>query len=113
MTSFDNAAGRWGVGWNITMGLYWIRPWTLRLWRPVAELHRERLGIEMRRHGPKNRCSAQDYMKVLDTLSSRFQEDAFPVHSFPELSLAAWNLRDAVRRRSQALRPHRRRDQSG
>ncbi len=25
--AYDNTTQRFGVGWNITMGLYWIRPW--------------------------------------------------------------------------------------
>ena len=28
-TAFDNVSGRPQVGWNLTMGLYWIRPWSL------------------------------------------------------------------------------------
>ena len=34
-------------------------------------------------------------MKVLDELELRFQEEAYPVHSFPELSLAAWLYKDS------------------
>jgi 5-methylcytosine-specific restriction protein B len=26
--AFDNANGRYGVAWNLTVGLYWIRPWS-------------------------------------------------------------------------------------
>lgn len=27
VSAYDNATQRYGVGWNLTMGLYWIRPW--------------------------------------------------------------------------------------
>lgn len=93
--AYDNVASRWGVGWNLTMGLFWIRPWSFATLESQSQKYIvNRLDIEIERHGPKGRCSARDYLKILDTLSSRFQEDAFPVHSFPELSLAAVNYKD-------------------
>ena len=52
-------------------------------------------GIDIGKNGPKGRCSAVDYLKVLDELELRFQEEAYPVHSFPELSLAAWLYKDS------------------
>jgi len=85
------AASNYGVGWNLTMGLYWIRPWNfLTLDSQSREYISKKLSTEIGRKGPKGRCSANDYLKLLDTLELRFQEDAYPVHSFPELSLAAW-----------------------
>ena len=45
-------------------------------------------------NGPKRRCNANDYLNVLDTLEARFKEQAFTVHSFPELSLEAWLYKD-------------------
>ena len=35
-------------------------------------------------------------MKLLDDLRSRFGEDGYPVHSFPDLSLASWMYKDPV-----------------
>lgn len=91
VVAYDNATQRWGVGWNLTMGLYWIRPWNF----PTLDSQSQRyigkkLNIQIGMNGPKGRCNASDYLAVLDTLGARFQEDAYPVHSFPELSLAAW-----------------------
>lgn len=37
--------------------------------------------------------SGASYLKLLDELKARFEENHFPVHSFPELSLSAWNFR--------------------
>ena len=31
----------------------------------------------------------------MDTLEARFQEDAYPIHSFPELSVASWLFKDS------------------
>jgi len=91
MLAYDKAASNYGVGWNLTMGLYWIRPWSfLTLDSQSQEYISQKLGIKIGLNGPKRRCSADDYLKVLDTLELRFKEDAYPVHSFPDLSYAAW-----------------------
>jgi len=90
VSNYDTAAGRRGVGWNLTMGLYWIRPWSFATLESQSQNYiTSRLGIEIDRNGPKGRCSANDYLAVLNTLETRFQEEAYPVHSFPELSLLA------------------------
>ena len=93
--AYDNATQRFGVGWNLTMGLYWIRPWNFPTLDGQSQRYIGRkLNIEIGMNGPKGRCNAVDYLAVLDTLEARFQEDAYPVHSFPDLSLAAWLFRD-------------------
>lgn len=95
VAAYDNATQRYGVGWNLTMGLYWIRPWNFP---PLDSQSRgyisKKLNTQIGMNGPKGRCNASDYLAVLDTLEARFQEDAYPVHSFPDLSLAAWHFKD-------------------
>jgi len=94
--AYDNATKVWGVGWNITMGLYWIRPWNFpTLDSRSLKYISKKLNIQIGLNGPKGRCNANDYLIALDTLEARFQEDAYPVHSFPELSLAAFGFSDA------------------
>lgn len=89
--AYDEVTQRVGVGWNLTMGLYWIRPWSFPTLDSQSRLYLERkLGIQVGQNGPKGRCSSSDYLTVLEMLETRFREEAFPVHSFPELSLAAW-----------------------
>ncbi len=96
VTAYDNATERFGVGWNLTMGLYWIRPWNfLTLDGQSQRYISKKLGIQIGLNGPKGRCNANDYLTVSDTIEARFQEDAYPVHSFPELSLAAWLFKDS------------------
>ena len=90
-TAFDNANGRRGVAWNLTFGLYWARPWTfLSLDNNSQAYITNSLGITIGRHGPKRRCNAADYLATMDTLESKFEDESYPVHSFPELSLVAW-----------------------
>ena len=93
--AFDEAIERWGVAWNLSCGLYWIRPWNFASLDNKSRLYiSKKLGVQIGRHGPKRRCSASDYLALLETFDVRFQEEAYPVHSFPELSLAAWLYKD-------------------
>ena len=89
--SFDEAMANFGVAWNLTFGLYWIRPWQFP---PLDERSRgyisEKLRLPIGRNGPKKRCNASDYLQIIDDLKQRFEEPDFSVHSFPELSLEAW-----------------------
>lgn len=95
ISAYDSATERFGVGWNLTMGLYWVRPWNFPTLDGQSQRYiSKKLNIKIGLNGPKGRCNANDYLAVLDTLETRFQEEAYPVHSFPELSLAAWLFKD-------------------
>ncbi len=92
--AYSDASNVHCVGWNLTMGLYWVRPWTFPTLDKQSQAYISgKLGIEIGRNGAKHRCSPDDYLAVLDLLKVRFLEDKYPVHSFPELSLAAWQYR--------------------
>lgn len=94
LDAYNKASRIYCVGWNLSMGLYWIRPW---FYPPLDSRSQAyivgKLGLAVGRNGAKGRSSAEDYASLLETLSARFMEDAYPVHSFPELSLAAWQYR--------------------
>ncbi len=93
--AFDSANGRRGVAWNLTVGLYWARPWSfLSLDHHSRVYLSKKLSLVLGLHGPKKRCSASDYLAAMDALEPRFQEATYPVHSYPELSLEAWLYRD-------------------
>jgi 5-methylcytosine-specific restriction protein B len=94
--AYDDATKRYSVGWNLTMGLFWIRPWSFPTLDSQSQRYiTKKLLIQIGLNGPKGRCNASDYLAVAETLEARFQEDAYPVHSFPELSLAAWLHKDS------------------
>ncbi len=94
-SAYDNATQCYGVGWNLSMGLYWIRPWNfLTLDAQSQRYISKKLNIQIGLNGPKGRSNAKDYLGALFTLEAHFREDAYPVHSFPELSLAAWLFKD-------------------
>lgn len=93
--AYDRATKCWGTGWNLSIGLYWIRPWKyLSLDSQSQTYITKKLGLEIRKNGEKNRSSAQDYFSLITELEVRFQEEPYPVHSFPELSLSAWHFKD-------------------
>lgn len=91
IAAYDKASNCKGVGWNLTMGLYWIRPWFFpTLESQSKEYIEKKLSIKIGRNSSKNYSTAKDYLKIRDSLDIRFNENFFPVHSFPELSYAAW-----------------------
>lgn len=93
--AYDAATHVWGVKWNLTTGLYWAHPWefpTLDL--PSRSYIEDRLRIPISQAGPQKPIDAKGYLTLIDNLSSRFSEDDYPVHSFPELSLASWQFGD-------------------
>lgn len=93
--AFDNANGRRGVAWNLTFGLYWIRPWAFLSLDGMSQIYvSKKLCVPIGLHGPKRRCNSADYLAVMDALEPRFQELSYPVHSYPELSLEAWVYKD-------------------
>lgn len=89
--AFDEAMSVKGVGWNLTMGLFWIRPlFFLTLDGNSREYLENVLNVRVGRTGPKGYCSASDYLSLMDDLRTRFMDEDFPVRSFPELSLTSW-----------------------
>lgn len=93
--AFDNANGRRGVAWNLTFGLYWVRPWAFLSLDQTSQTYiHKKLAVSIGRNGPKRRCNSADYLAAMDVLEPRFKETSYPVHSYPELSLAAWLYKD-------------------
>lgn len=96
--AFDKANGRLFVAWNLTFGLYWLRPWSFLSLDHNSQVYvSKKLGVPIGLHGPKKRCNSADYLAVMDALEPRFQEASYPVHSYPELSLEAWVYKDPTR----------------
>ena len=89
--SFDEALDVAGVKWNITMGLYWIRPWDfVTLDRNTREFIEEQLGTEIPTSSSNKMTTGLEYLDLNQNLAERFEDDNYPVHSFPDLSLKAW-----------------------
>ena len=86
--SYDAAKSQDYVAFKLTMGLYWMRPWRY----PTLDLNSRNYIASLRVIQLSNRLpSGTKYNELAALLSERFQEPDFPVHSFPELSRAAYN----------------------
>ena len=95
--AYDEATQVWGVAWNLSTGLYWAHPWEfLTLDSQSRHYINKRLGLNVAISGQQGPCDGRAYLKLLDDLRSRFGEDGYPVHSFPDLSLASWMYKDPV-----------------
>ena len=93
--AYDEATQVWGVAWNLSTGLYWAHPWEfLTLDSQSRNYINKRLGLVVSHNGKQAPCDARSYLKLLDDLRSRFGEDGYPVHSFPDLSLTSWMYKD-------------------
>ncbi len=95
--AYDEATQVWGVAWNLSTGLYWTHPWEfVTLDSQSRHYINKRLGLNVAISGQQGPCDARSYLKLLDDLRSRFGEEDYPVHSFPDLSLASWKYKDPV-----------------
>ncbi|MFZ7200653.1 McrB family protein [Avibacterium avium] len=86
---YNNVIKQNHVKWNLTMGLYWIRP---KHYLPLDRNSRKYIEIHLkdRRFYDHKVYSADEYFKLMDILKDKFKDGSFPVHSFPELSYKAW-----------------------
>jgi len=95
--AYDKAAALPGVGWNLTMGLYWIRPWAfIPLDTNTREYIKNVLGIEVETSGPKGRCTGSEYLSVNDAVLEKLLEEDSPVHSIPVLSTIAGGWESSI-----------------
>ena len=89
--AYDAATEVWGVAWNLSTGLYWAHPWDFPTLDSQSRHYIEKhLSLQVPTSGQQRPCDSKGYLKLLDDLKARFNEDSYPVHSFPELSLASW-----------------------
>jgi 5-methylcytosine-specific restriction protein B len=93
--AYDRATQIWGVAWNLSTGLYWAHPWSFPTLDSQSRAYiTKKLGIPIPTVGARP-CDAAAYLSVISALMPRFGEETYPVHSFPELSLAAYGASDA------------------
>jgi len=92
---YDKVRAQLGIRWNLTMGLYWIRPYSYinldernrnfltrndsPYWPSIAK-------VSDLRHPP----TAETYLRLNANVKEILATSGNPHHSFPELSRAAW-----------------------
>lgn len=87
---FDKVSKQRGIKWNITIGLYWIRPWdylTLDNNTRIGLVE----GLNILSKVPNKLYLGEEYIELIDLMKEKFELEDYPVHSFPELSYKAWS----------------------
>ncbi|WP_342357388.1 AAA family ATPase [Clostridium senegalense] len=89
---YDKVINQHGIQWNITFGLYWINPWNyLTLDNNTRISLIDNLKVKIPRNSPKKMCTGIDYIALVELMKEKFEDEDYPVHSFPELSYKAWS----------------------
>jgi len=92
---YDEATQVWGVAWNLSTGLYWSHPWHFATLDSQSRRYIDRrLDLKIIPAGPQRPCNGHHYLRLLDDLRTRFEEEDYPVHDFPGLSQASWMYKD-------------------
>ena len=90
ISAYDAAVEVKYASWNLSMGLFWSHPWEFpTLDAKSRNFLAESLQMPIPTIGPFRPCDGTTYLKLVDDLKAHFGTDSCPVHSFPELSLAA------------------------
>lgn len=93
--AYDEASRLAGVGWKLTMGLFWVRAWEFT---PLDTRSRhfitQHLGMVIPNTGSNRRCTGQEYDDLTSDLKAFFEDDSNnqDIHSFPDLSNAAYQV---------------------
>ena len=93
--AYDQALSQFGVKWNLTMALYWIRPYAFV---NLDSRNREFMGnpenisanVVADVKVMKNVPSAVQYLNLRDKCSEALKSGNYEYTSFPELSYKAW-----------------------
>lgn len=89
---YEKVINQHGIQWNITFGLYWIKPWDyLTLDNNTRTSLTDKLKVKVPRNSPKKMCTGIDYIALVELMKEKFEDEDYPVHSFPELSYKAWS----------------------
>lgn len=99
---YDQAIAQKGVGWNLSIGLYWIRPWRfLPLDQHTRAYVQKHYGLTLPSNHNYQKLSGADYMGMIDNLQEKLEEQEGLTPSFPEISLAAWSGENSHDRNKQ------------
>ncbi len=85
--SFNNAVSLKQVGRKLSIGLYWIRP---HAYVGLDRFNRDYIKGSMGLAVPGGKPDGETYLDLCEALQLMFADENQRVHSFPELSLAAW-----------------------
>ena len=93
--AYDTVAMQKGVKWNLTMGLFWIRPYVFMTldshtrWFCAQPIDKGDDSSAIL-HNLEDFPSSGAYVHMIVGVKRNFQEPDFPYKSFPEISYLAW-----------------------
>ncbi len=90
--AYDKAIKQYKVGWNLSIGLYWVRPWQFVTLTILSRNYIvTKLGIESSlKDSNKKYFNSGEYISLIDEFNMKFKTELFLVHSFPALSHRAY-----------------------
>ena len=99
--AYDVAVGQKGVKWNLTVGLYWIRPYAYlnldsrnRWFMALPGRMEESLTAIFNRMDQMP--TGYEYLDIVDVAKDILNDGQYPYHNFPELSRCAWEISEKV-----------------
>ena len=95
ISAYDQVKSQFGVRWNLTMGLYWIRPYTfINLDSRNREFmsNPDNISANVVAEISKLKVvpTAQKYLSIVDKCRDAIESGVYKFKSFPELSYEAW-----------------------
>lgn len=103
--AYNKVRSQKGIRWNITMGLYWIRPYQFinldsrnRKFMKNPEYMSAAVVKEMAAMKEKEVPTAEKYLEVCDKCMAVIQSGEYQYKSYPELSYMAWRVSEEVNR---------------
>ena len=101
--AYDKAIQCSQVSWNITKGLFWIRP--LSFVALSSEASKSYIKKAFNIAIPKKPYSGQGYLDIIDSLKKRFEDTAVIPNSFPELYREARTSKDTEPKKEPSAQP--------
>ena len=116
---FNEAMQQKGVKWNLTMGLFWIRPYDF-----VNLDSRNRWFItDMKGTMPTQIVeklrklhtvpSGEEYLNIVELCKQALESNKYPYHNFPELSEYAWEISEQVNEENREATKNKQRGNEG
>jgi len=116
--AYDAVLTQQGIRWNITMGLYWIRPYVY-----VNLDSRNRWYMSDPKNMPANYVakvkpmlnkvpSAEQYLEIIRLCKAELDSGKYEYHTFPDLSYYAWIVSEQVNQEQKAAKTGKKSGQS-
>lgn len=99
---YDQVSAQYAVGWNLSMGLFWLAPYHFMSLDSQSQAYIEQdLDLRIVKHGAKGRCHGHDYVQLKYALMHYFHSSYALAHNFPELALYAWQQTSGLKSLAQ------------